>query len=198
MDQQWELNEAEWSVFENKRFMPLKERVLHKLEGLLGDLASQLTEETKLPFSFGGAKAMGPKISRGENYQSYAYRVLDYPRLHDGHEFMLFRTMILWGHPIGFHLILSQEAKAAFGGDLGTKLKGLPSDWRLSQQDTPWLWEPNWKQLPELYELSMAEVNDILRVRKFCKISRFLPIELYQELPTVGLESWQSLSSLWD
>lgn len=42
--------------------------------------------------------ASTPKISRGENYLSYPWTILDYPRCFSGKDAFAIRTMCWWGH----------------------------------------------------------------------------------------------------
>lgn len=191
------LSPEEWRVFQDLTFMPLKQQVWEKMEQLLEDFSQVLSADlspTLFPFEEKSGKA---KISRGENYHSYAYRVLDYPRLHQGKEFLLFRTLILWGHPIGFHLILSENYRRKLGPTLPTRLLQLPQYWQISAQDSPWIWEPRETNLPFMHTLQEQEINRLLRERKFLKISRFLPLERYSEIGPIGRETWRSLTPVW-
>jgi hypothetical protein len=193
------LNDEEWSVFQDQRFMPLKQKVWQKMEAILHELARAIktdlaTETGALPSGWETASA---KISRGENYQTYSYRVLDYPRVHQGQEFFFFRTLFLWGHPIGFHMIFSQEYRDFLSPDIAQRLKHLSLDWRLSAQDNPWLWEEAHPQLFPIADLGREEIERIVSARKFLKISRFLPLENYLSVPEEGKRTWRDLGRLW-
>ena len=111
MKSPYQLTEKELAIFQDYEFMPLKAKVWAKIEALLSQLQQQLEEKipefsnqlpTDLIYSSG-------KLSRGENYKTYSYRVMDYPRVFQGSDIFTYRCVVLWGHPIGFHLILKGE-----------------------------------------------------------------------------------------
>ncbi|MEL6589510.1 MAG: hypothetical protein AAFQ68_05495, partial [Bacteroidota bacterium] len=137
-----------------------------------------------------------PKLSRGENYHQQAYRVMDFPRMQDGESFFLFRSLVLWGHPIGFHLIVSGHFMERLASTFLQHHRDLAAHWYYSQQEEPWIWEA---EAPGLIPCAAIETS-VLRIavqkRSFFKLSSFLPLQQYQELPAMSLARWQELSAI--
>ena len=196
MDQKniFQLTEEEYKVYSDLTFMPIKQRVCEKLEGILGQLHAQLRQiceqDAGLPREL--LKMQG-KISRGENYNAYAYRVLDYPRYSKDADMFFYRTLILWGQPTGFHLILTGTYKERVEQQLLAQQHSLPDSLYISQQETPWIWEADDPGLLKLQGQSAEQLREILTGRPFLKLSAFLPVESYAEIPVFGVELWGKL-----
>jgi len=186
MSSDYQLSPKEFGIFSDDQFMPMKQKVWGKLEGILALLADKemnllraCSKKLIIPSS-----QPGPKISKGENYNSYSYRVLDYPRLLDINDMFLFRAMVLWGHPIGFHLILSGKYQEAYAEQLLLGLHTLPFEVQYAQQDTPWIWEDTAEGWLDMTEDEWINPSD----RAFFKLSCFMPIGNYRKIPERGEE----------
>lgn len=184
MNLDYQLSPKEFSIFLDDQFMPLKQKVWGKLEGILSLLADK---ELPLIQELGGnlnidLSVPGPKISKGENYNSYSYRVLDFPRVLEKKDMFLYRAMVLWGHPIGFHLILSGKYQEAFAEKLVLGLHTLPFEVKYAQHDTPWIWEAGadgWLDMTDDQWINPTE-------RQFFKLSSFIPLGAYPRIPERG------------
>ena len=190
------LSAEEWALFQDKSFMPVKASVLEKVESILSRLGSKLEEECRK------AMAILPevyfdkpyKLSRGENYGHYAYRVMDFPRYARSEDLFLYRCVILWGHPIGFHLILQGEPRREFEESFVGGYHQLPGGFFISNQESPWKWESEDDDLISLRNISGEKLNEILARRPFLKLSCFLPLKSYLDIPEVGVAVWGELS----
>ena len=190
------LNAVEWTLFQDKSFMPVKARVLEKIEFILGRLGSKLETECRKSMDILSEAYFDkpPKLSRGENYSNYAYRVMDFPRFAKGESLFLYRCVVLWGHPIGFHLILQGEPKREFEEAFKDNYHQLPAGFFISNQESPWKWESEDDDLISLRNISANQVNAILTQRPFLKLSCFLPLKSYLDIPEVGVAVWGELA----
>ncbi|MDX2247908.1 MAG: hypothetical protein SF052_14075 [Bacteroidia bacterium] len=198
MKDEIQLTDRERAVFADLDFMPLKAKVWEKMERLLAQLREALNLHLQTsPQHFAEAGiGMEGKISRGENYQTYAYRVLDYPAVFEKDDLFVFRTVILWGRPMGFHLILSGRYKTQYEPLFLAAAPRLPEKFLLSAQSHPWIWEPEpEKQLP-IDRTSGEMLKKILSERDFLKLSVYLPLEAYAEIPSFGLNTWQQIEKI--
>lgn len=189
MDTTYQLNPEEFGVFADRKFMPLKQSVWQKLEGSLSQLADkelELMHDYEALLEFELNRPM-PKISRGENYHSYSYRVLDYPRVLEKEHMFLFRCMLLWGHPIGFHLILSGSYQEAYAEKLIEGAKEVEENIYYATQDSPWIWEKD----AEGFDLVKTDSSFQINHRSFFKLSSFIPIGDYRKIPVKGAEILQ-------
>ncbi|MDX2283683.1 MAG: hypothetical protein NW241_05950 [Bacteroidia bacterium] len=186
------LSPEEWAVLQDRRFMPLKASVWHKLEasmGLLRDaLAAHLTE-SQAPDTW---KRGSGKIQRGENYHTYAYRVLDMPAVAAPSGLLLFRTVLLWGHPIGWHLILGGTELERYRAGLPEACRRLDARYLLSRQPDPWRWEPD----PDGQEPFPGACEALTQSLPFVKITRYEPLDAYVQLPELGLSVWQDFEAV--
>jgi hypothetical protein len=187
------LDPVELAVLKDREFMPVKQRVTHKLDQWLTQLGRALQAEvaqvsTGLPPA---VHASSPKLSRGENYHSYAYRLVDSPRVFGGEDMFVFRSLVLWGHAVGYHLMLAGRYREDYLSLLTQAIPELPAGYFLSAQDHPWRWEHETDGLIPAHHLSAETCGEILAQRSFVKISYFLPIEDSQELEATGLAIWR-------
>jgi hypothetical protein len=187
------LSPAELTVLLDQSYMPLKFSAFAKLERFLSELRDGLAEDmgpvaSKFPPEF---DVQAGKISRGENYNFFPYRVLDFPRAHHEKNFFTFRTLILWGHHITFHLILIGKYKTLLQERLFQAAKVMPEAFSLSKQASPWEWEFIPEQFIQARAMQEEVVADMVRNSDFLKITFLLPLKRYHEIPKVGREIWK-------
>ena len=188
-----QLTEAEMAVWQDRAFMPLKQRVWSKLESHLLTTLDRLREYEGNQYLPREWLLTPGKISRGENYQDYAYRVLDFPRFSEGENLVLFRTMLLWGHPVGVHLICTGDLRKPVMDRLISSDVSLSGDWYYSQQADPWQWESEDEHLLAWSQLRDIDIKADQARRLFFKVSRFLPVDEYERLSDFAEESWAEL-----
>jgi len=66
-----------------------------------------------------------PKISRGENYLSYPWTILDYPRCFSGRDVFAIRTMCWWGHYFSITFQVGGRFAALFEGRISLNIPRL-------------------------------------------------------------------------
>lgn len=86
----------------------MKLSIMQKTEELLSSCIPVI-DEIIIPHLSASVKAglVHPKISRGEQYRSMPYRILDFPRIFSGDDIFAVRTMFLWGNFFSVTLHLS-------------------------------------------------------------------------------------------
>ena len=168
-------------------FMPLKMRVSYKINDLLVELNRHLKKNLNTEAGTWPKELLlnSGKLTRGENYQSYAYRVLDYPSFFKGEDIFTLRTLMLWGHHFSFHLILAGKFKKNYQNRIIKKQKILETaGFRLCIEESPWQWKM--REGDYLPENSPEFGQNILRM-DFVKLSRKWPLEDYGKLLNEGL-----------
>jgi len=195
---QAKLTEEELRLLQDATLMPAKFRIWEKIEHILLQLQQQLaaTLDTEGNFLPGEIRNNPHKLSRGENYRQNPYRVLDYPKSMSGKDLFTFRTLVLWGDAIGFHLILSGKYREMFLPCIRQRATCLPGGWYLSAQQTPWIWEREAAHLYPCGELDTAQLAALLEKRSFVKFSRFLPLAQYDAIAEQGLLCWHNCLQL--
>ena len=184
-----ELDSTELALLQDAELLPRKHSVQRKLEQILALTGEKLSaQQLVLPWS-----SMHPKLSRGENYEQQAYRVMDYPRMQEGESFLFYRTLILWGHPIGLHLIASGHFMERLVPPLLATYQNLDPSWQFTAHDSPWIWEAYKPGLTPCSRMKPEKLEAEILKRKFLKLSRFLPIEQYADLPEISANCFAEL-----
>ena len=190
------LSPEELRVLCDNTFMPLKKRVSDHVVSQLEQLRKVLKQEILLSGQFSSIELKNPagKISRGENYNTYAFRVLDFPGIFDGDEMFLFRTMMLWGHHFASYLILSGKWQTHYRSSLLEKFDQLATQgFLIFDHATPWEWEIEPPGAIPLTSLTPTAFHSLLEQKPFIKLGRKLALEKYQDLIPFSLESWKLL-----
>lgn len=191
------LTEREFSLLQDASLLPTKYQIGKKMDKWLLHLQRELNPHIKdaIHLAEEVRKSTG-KISRGENYHNQAYRVLDFPRIFRRDAMFAFRTVVLWGHPIGFHLILSGTYKEAYQEVILAKKEELGEYVYVAAHPNPWIWESDAEGLMACHSLSSKEWEDHLNTYSFIKLSHFMPLADYEQLTSKGLDIWHKWSSL--
>lgn len=177
---------------QDTHFLLSKHTIIHRLQKLLAlterSLVRQVQEAMSLPLPDGCQKAAG-KVSRGENYLGLPYLVLDYPRLFQKQDIFVFRTMCWWGHFFSCTLHLQGSLLEQYRENIRQNLPiaSLPPDTYLCVNDTPWEYHFGPDNYQLLESLSAENLNALLE-KDFIKISRKIPLEQYQQLPSFANE----------
>lgn len=190
----YQLNPAEWELINDRDILPRKHQITAKMESLLlnlGDFLFHLHQEES------HMSSLPPKLSKGENYHQQAYRVMDFPRMVDGKSFLFYRAVILWGHPIGLHLIGSGHFQRSLTHDLLQSVSSLSPNWQLATQETPWTWEAEAEGWKSLCKFEQETLQAELEGRSFFKISYFLPLVQYLDLLEKGQDLYKELRQVF-
>ncbi len=111
---QFDKNESE--LLFNTVLFPLKRQVNQKLYLLFEQIKLRLkdTNQHKQFIFPEGTDSQTGKISQGENYLSYPWVMLDFPKLFNKDEIFAFRTMFWYGHYFSCSMLLSGNCAAYY------------------------------------------------------------------------------------
>lgn len=90
-------------------FFPKKHEIIRKTELYFFQMIpviEKLMVDFKVEHQI-GEKLLGPKIFKGENYLSFPYVNMDFPRIFKKENIFAFRTMFWWGHHFSFTIHFS-------------------------------------------------------------------------------------------
>ena len=184
-----ELTNEEFEIFTDTSFMLLKQQVYQKLESCL----SQVRSELKLRIGSSGFSAgedisfKSAKISKGENHHAYPYRVLDFPAFYEKDDFFMFRTVILWGHPIACHIILSGRFKDRYQERIS-----LIDDETifLNISTNAWKWIRDENTEIALINTNASIIESKLQQLPFIKCSSYFPFISLKEVIPFAINCW--------
>lgn len=133
------LSPSEKSVWEDSSFFEAKRTLSLKIADSLALLETELRRELSNGSAIFPEKALQPagKISRGENLEGYPYLLLDYPRLIQQENILLFRTICWLGHGCTASLIVKGAHR-----EIDSK-KLAPGEWLVAYGDDIWNNNPN-------------------------------------------------------
>lgn len=172
-----DFNKEEFAFLSNADLLIQKRIIQEKVFNLLDLTKLEIVEIAAPAFAHLITSA---KISRGENYQSLPYLILDYPASFSQEDILACRTMFLWGnffsttiHLQGRHLADNRDQLAALIDPLER------NNLFISVGDTPWQYHYRRDNyLPLDADSFERAINN-----KFIKISRKIPLEEYKLLP---------------
>lgn len=107
------LSAKELELVCNKEWILTKQIIIEKVYQLFGGLAASMQQHltAKADLLPAPVMAIGPKISKGENYKGLPYVMLDYPRYFSRDSTLAIRTFFWWGNFFSITLQLSGEYK---------------------------------------------------------------------------------------
>ncbi len=185
----------ELALLADKEILPLKKLILDKLEVILTQLHVELKEEVgKNGVELPTYLLSNPgKISRGENFRSFSYRLLDYPSFFQKHDWLFYRSLVLWGHHISYHLMIKGEPldELLSSKKLRHWIGESSVDIRVCLKEDPWNWIPAQEDEKPIETFEPGELEDVARSLGFLKMSRYLPLPDYDKLVEEGIATWK-------
>jgi hypothetical protein len=105
------LSISELEMVTNAELILTKNRIIRKVMELFGEVSAvaQTSLAQGLLRDLPEVQAMGPKISKGEQYQELPWVMLDYPRLFSNQHVLAIRCFFWWGHDVSMVLHLKGD-----------------------------------------------------------------------------------------
>jgi hypothetical protein len=178
-----DITEKDLRVLQDTDFLLTKSAVLEKIYKLLEDTRDELIKSVRnTDFTFPeGTDIVTGKISRGENYKSLPYMVLDYPTLFTNEGSFAFRTMFWWGNFFSSTLHLEErvldEHRKTFGENIDILLN---KNIFIGVGETPWQYhygEDNYLPLSKDHSKFIINCN-------FLKLSKKISLSEWEKLPS--------------
>ncbi len=170
----------------------LKQQVSEKVIRHLAEIERLLHQEIKSSgFRFPrGTFLRAGKISKGENYQSLPYFLLDYPRLFTKTEVFAYRTMLWWGNEMSCTLHLAGETLSIYRDKIQERIKKEKGIFFCVNED-PWEYhfEPS-NYLP-VEELEEKNIKNQIETHDFIKISNKISIDKWDEFGDFTLTTFR-------
>jgi hypothetical protein len=176
------LTEKELLILQDIDFLLTKATILEKINELLGHTREDLKRSVEnSSFSFPeGTDLLNGKISKGENYNSLPYMVLDYPTLFSKNSTFAYRTMFWWGNFFSSTLHLEGSALDYYRNSITKNLDMLlKNDIYICVGDTPWQYHYE----KDNYSLLNEEHRDFITNCKFLKLSKKIGLKKWKDIP---------------
>lgn len=123
------------------------------------------------------------KITKGEQYKSLPYLVLDCPQIKSPEVTFVLRTMFWWGHYISCNLIINTAHLEPQQNS--SEITCLPKTYILTGDD---LWEQDLdsKDFSKVSSLSESRLEQLLTAKTHLKLSHKIPLHKHEQLPELA------------
>ena len=194
-------SENEIKLINHVEIFQEKPVILKKVENRLLELQKSLEKEilpmaSALPDDLNLTKN---QIARGENHNGFPYISLDYPQNFSKTEMFTMRTLLWWGHYLGFSLILKgKNLKNHIARLLQNKDTAPFKDIYLSLAEDPFEWKLNTINFSLISKHNDEELREKILKLDYVKIIRVFSItnENFINLnwSKAGLQFWKDLA----
>ena len=180
----------------NTDWILTKHAIIQKVFLLFGELsafmqAAIIKEKEQLPVEVTSSQ---PKISKGENYGSLPYVMLDYPRCFQKDKTIAIRTFFWWGNFFSINLQLSGAYKEHLLPALQSSFSKLQqNDYWICVSDNPWEHHFEADNYHPLTKITEEMFSSILHREPFVKIAKKIPLTQWEQAPALMEQSFTEL-----
>ena len=180
------LSAKEQELINNTDWILTKHAIIQKVYAMFGNIAASMQQTisqnaTSLPQA---AIDSTPKISKGENYLSLPYVMLDYPRCFKKEDTLAVRTLFWWGNFFSINLQLSGASKDAAAPKLSRAFLLLRENgYSISLSDDPWQHHFSKENYTLINDMSEEKFSDTLHHKPFIKIGKTIPLQQWDDAP---------------
>jgi len=174
------LSAKELELVCNKEWILTKQIIIEKVYQLFGELASLMQrylmhKTDALPAR---VMAIGPKISKGENYGGLPYVMLDYPRYFTKDATLAIRTFFWWGNFFSINLQLSGEYMHAATMSLQRNFSFLQQqNYLICINSEPWHHHFGEDNYMPIKNIPAAAFLELLSRKPFIKIAKKINVQ---------------------
>jgi hypothetical protein len=188
-----QLSEEEKVLVGDPAVILTKNRILEKINAMLGSLSEQELEvaeslRNQLPEEF---FLLPPKISRGEQYQQMPWLMLDFPRCFQSGQTVAIRQFFWWGHLFSSSLLISGRMKNRITEKDWTGIPGI----YICVHRSPWEHHFELDNFRLVASLSAAECHTICQ-KEFIKLAFMMPISHWDQAPDFYNQSFSAWMQL--
>jgi hypothetical protein len=189
------LSDGQLAMAGDKNIILTKRAVIETAAALFNSLGPSLNEYFKSTLLQAEMIASSiPKITKGENYNSFPYVILDYPAKFEKENIFAIRTMFWWGNFISITLHISGKYKKYFEKNIFTKIK-QEQDFFVCVAENEWqhhFEESNYKKLSEMNESEMKAVKQ----KAFIKIALKYELHHWNMMQSILPEGYEKINKL--
>lgn len=190
------LTAEEAAIVFTPRVIELKNKAIEKVMMLMGQLQEALAAldaASDFPFEPEWLK-QGPKISKGEQYKSLPWVILDYPRYFSKTDVFAFRSMFWWGHYFSCTLHLAGEVKRQFEASLLAAYGPLAAaGFQVYLPDDPWEHDFENGNYRSIGDMGLEDWKRLVGRKNFIKLAKPFALERWGEIITDIVEAYATL-----
>ncbi len=192
------LSDVELQIVKDTTWVLTKQRIIgtvyHLFNEQVGEIAHQF-KNTSLA-RFPSISAAAPKITRGENYRSMPYVMLDYPAVFDKENIFALRTMFLWGNFISITMQLSGIYKNNLQQIILKNLQKDASEFFICINEDQWQHHFEADNYSSVNELTIKEASIIWPQAPFIKVALKLDLKEWNNMTAMLKLAYYKMASL--
>lgn len=194
------LSPKELELVNNADWILTKNRIIQKVTDLFGEIGNTYrTEAGKYPgIAHSGVFGLEPKISRGEQYQSLPYVMLDYPRIFTQQDIMAIRSFFWWGNHCSIQLVLKGRYLVEYGNSINNyfqlfgKYASETRDWYIGVGADPWQHHFEKDNYLPMTDWNGSSVLDL----PFLKLARKIPLQEWDDIDQFMIRHFNRLLAM--
>ena len=179
------LSAKELELVCNTEWILTKHSVIKKVYRLFGELSENMQQLLEKEYLFlpGSIKDTGPKISKGENYQSLPYVMLDYPRCFGREDMLAIRIFFWWGNFFSINLQVSGKYQPGLIKTLEDNFSWLQANqYWVCVNDDPWQHHFELNNYLLIEKLTAERFVEIIESNDFIKIGKKIPVGQWENV----------------
>lgn len=194
------LSPKELELVNNADWILTKNRIIQKVTDLFGEIGNTYRSDAgKYPgFVQSGVFSLEPKISRGEQYQSLPYVMLDYPRVFTQQDIMAIRSFFWWGNHCSIQLVLKGRYLAEYGSSINNyfqlfgKYAPETRDWYIGVGEDPWQHHFEKDNYLPITDWNGSSVLDL----PFLKLAKKIPLQEWDDIDQFMIRHFNRLLAM--
>ena len=178
------LSETELALVQDPNVILTKRNIINAASVLLGEQVNTINQVFGAVLSVGNdIRATRPKISKGENYNSLPYVLLDHPAIFSQTDIFALRSFFWWGHDFIITLHLSGKYLDQYKEGINKAVENNPSGLYLCINSDPWQHEVVEGNYVPAHSMNAQALQEHLFGRTFIKIAVQLPLKEWNSIP---------------
>ncbi len=175
-----------------------KHKIIQTVYELLNEQVPVIKEEwrTVLNGEIEPLSGAVPKISKGENYQSFPYVILDYPAVFGKQNIFAIRTMFWWGNFVSITLHLSGNYADHLGQRITERLQEDPAGIYVCVNNSQWEHHLEADNYILAAEIPANDLRRILQNPVFIKLALRYELDEWNRLPVLLRDGYRKLARL--
>lgn len=193
------LSDVELQFVKDTSWVLTKQRIIGTVYHLFNDQVGEITHQfknTSLAL-FPNIAAAVPKITRGENYRSLPYVMLDYPAVFDKENIFAIRTMFWWGNFVSVTLQLSGIYKNSLQQIILENLQKDASAFFICINEDEWQHHFEADNYRFVNELKIKEACIIWPQARFIKLALKIDLKDWNEMPALLKTAYHKMAGLF-
>jgi hypothetical protein len=194
------LSPKELELVNNADWILTKNRIIQKVTDLFGEIGNTYRGDAgKYPgFAQSGVFSLEPKISRGEQYQSLPYVMLDYPRVFTQQDIVAIRSFFWWGNHCSIQLVLKGKYLAEYGPPINHyfqlfgKYAPETRDWYIGVGADPWQHHFEKDNYLPMTDWNGSSVLDL----PFLKLAKKIPLQEWDDIDQFMIRHFNRLLAM--